>query len=189
MRWNLEAIGKEPGKLPDSSRVFVTTDNGTTWVPLNFNGTGPDGHVGNITNTTNFSGSSTPAYNLDNNNNPASGFVSCQWTDISQGCSTDVQIDIHFPVAINGVKVTATGVPGDGAGANLFNPYVGYDPDNPPVPPAGPTPTVSAVSPNRGPLDGGQAVTITGTNFVDGDTEVEITGSGSITFTYRKGAL
>ena len=87
-----------------------------------------------------------------------------------------MQIDIHFPVAINGVKVIATGVPGDGAGANLFNPYVGYDPDNPPVPPAGPTPTVTAVSPNRGPKAGGQAVTITGTNFVDGDTEVEING-------------
>ncbi len=39
--------------------------------------------------------------------------------------------------------------------------------------PAVPLPTVTAVSPNRGPITGGQSVTVTGTGFVAGDT-VEI---------------
>jgi IPT/TIG domain len=41
------------------------------------------------------------------------------------------------------------------------------------------TPTVSAVSPNSGPLTGGTAITITGTGFVSGATVVIGQGSGS----------
>jgi len=40
----------------------------------------------------------------------------------------------------------------------------------PPLPPA--RPTVTAVTPNRGPVTGGQLVTVTGTGFTPGSTQV-----------------
>ena len=56
-----------------------------------------------------------------------------------------------------------------------------------PVAGADTSPTVSAVSPSSGPVTGGTAITITGTNFVSGATVVigqgHMTGAGAIAAT------
>ena len=46
-----------------------------------------------------------------------------------------------------------------------------------------PLPSVTAVTPDSGPLAGGTAVTITGTGFVDGQTMVDFGGSAGTTVT------
>ncbi len=113
------------------------------------------------------------------------GFVKGARVVIDQGSGVGIgAIAATNVTVVSWTKITA--VTGGGANSGTWNLYVttsggtsvahaGDDFTYFPVP----VPTVSAVSPNSGPVSGGTAITITGTGFVTGATVVIGQGSGA----------